>query len=111
MEGVFLTELDIHCWAAALASDPHDVAPRVFVGFYWFYSVAAAAIFTGNLMALMAIKKYNIPVNTLHELSVRSEYQAGVVDGVALSDLFRVRFSCFQVLHVYVCAYARSPLS
>ena len=55
------------------------------------FIIAVVATFTGNLMALMAVKKYNIPVNTLEELAARPEYQAGVVDGVALSDLFRVR--------------------
>ena len=45
---------------------------------------------TGNLMASMAIKKYNIPVNTLEELLARPEYHAGVVSSVALLDLFKV---------------------
>ena len=66
-------------------------AERFYLGCSWMFIIAIVATFTGNLMALMAVKKYNIPVNTLEELASRPEYRAGVVDGVALSDLFRVR--------------------
>ena len=63
----------------------------MYLSCYWVFVIAVVATFTGNLMALMAVKKYNIPVNTLEELAAQPRYQAGVVDGVALADLFRVR--------------------
>lgn len=66
-------------------------AERMYLSCYWVFAIAVVATFTGNLMALMAVKKYNIPVNTLEELAAQPRYQAGVVDGVALADLFRVR--------------------
>ena len=64
---------------------------ELYLSCYWVFVIAVIATFTGNLMALMAVKKYNIPVNTLEELAAQQSYQAGVVDGVALADLFRVR--------------------
>ena len=42
-------------------------------------------------MSFMTVKKNNLPVNTLEELAANSQYQAGIVHGVALADLFRVR--------------------
>ncbi len=47
--------------------------------------------FLGNLVASMAVKKYTLPINTLEDLAQNPNFQAGLVKGVALYDLFSVR--------------------
>ena len=82
-----------HLYFAGDKAPHHKDAERFYLGCYWVFVIAIVATFTGNLMPLMAVKKYNIPVNSLEELAANSEYQAGVVDGVVLSDLFQSKFT------------------
>lgn len=48
------------------------------------------AIYTGNLVASMAVQKTRIPINDLYELAAHPEYQAGVMKGSVVNNVFQV---------------------
>ena len=82
---------------------PVCVSLRLLVAIWWFYAIIMAATFTGNLIAAITVPKVPPPIQTLEELSQQTLYTAGVVDGTALYDLFRVSFKKdFFIMHTLI---------
>ena len=52
--------------------------------------IAVVAIYTGNLIAFLAVSTVEMPFDTLTGLVSQSTFQFGTSDGVALVMLFRV---------------------
>ena len=57
---------------------------------YWILTISIIAIYTGNLIAFMAVQKHQVPINSLEELAARPEYQAGIAAGGSPYQLFKV---------------------
>jgi hypothetical protein len=65
-------------------------AVRCLVGFWWFFCLAVTAIYTGNLIAVLAVPKSSLPIETLEDLADQDFYKYGTIDGAALSSLMAV---------------------
>ncbi len=75
---------------------PDRPASRIFLSCYWVMTVTVAAVFAGNLMALMAVKKHLPPINSLEDLAENDEFQAGLKAGGATEAFFRVGCSLLR---------------
>ncbi|ELU06509.1 hypothetical protein CAPTEDRAFT_107202, partial [Capitella teleta] len=60
-------------------------AARCLVGFWWFFCLVVTAIYTGNLIAVLAVPKSSLPIETLEDLANQEFYKYGTIDGAALS--------------------------
>ena len=69
---------------------PDSQSGRVLVGCFWFFVIAVVAIYTGNLIAFLAVSTVEMPFDTLQGLVSQSALEFGTSDGVALVMLFRV---------------------
>ena len=65
-------------------------ASRIILSCYWLLVITIVAVYTGNLIAFMTIKKIKLPVNTLEDLAHHPEFQAGLSAGTSTYDLFKV---------------------
>ena len=70
--------------------NPLSQSARLMVGFYWFFSIVAAATYTGNLIAVLAVPKTILPVLTLEDLASQNKYSYGSMNGAAIYTLIEV---------------------
>ena len=77
-------------FSSGIPGPPSRPASRTFLSCYWLLTITITAIYTGNLIAFMTIKKIKLPVNTLEDLADHPEFQAGISVGTAYYDLFKV---------------------
>ena len=54
-------------------------------------TITIIAIYSGNLVAFMMVKKTKLPLDSLREQTSYPEYQAGIHGGSAQSSLFQVK--------------------
>ena len=73
---------------------PYNSASRSFLSCYWIFTITIVATFSGNFMAYMTVTKLRLPINNLHELAAKSDYQAAIPGGGATQQFF-------QVHHIY----------
>ena len=64
---------------------------RLFTSCFWVLTITITATYSGNLIAFMAVKKLNVPLNSLKELAAHPEYQAGLPLGGSSHSLFKVK--------------------
>ena len=64
--------------------------------------MSVVAIYSGNLVAILSVKKTEMPFQTLEELAAHPDYQAGVFEGSGTMDRFKVTtvliFRSFQLV-------------
>ncbi len=80
---------------AAVFSQGHPRPPiyvvvRIIHASYWIFLVTIVAVYTGQLVALRAITKITLPINSLEELSENPLYEVSIPAGTALFDYFRL---------------------
>ena len=64
------------------------------MGFWWAFCVIVVAVYTGNLVAFLSVKKSVLPFNTFTQLSQDSSYMIGVIGGTAPVTLMQVCIEC-----------------
>ncbi len=69
---------------------PQKTSVRMFIAFFWLFSVAIMATYTGNLVAFLTVAKNNLPFDSIEELAEQEVYHASLLKGVALEELFKV---------------------
>ncbi|KAK2152669.1 hypothetical protein LSH36_322g05030 [Paralvinella palmiformis] len=72
---------------------PHSQALRFLVGFWWFFTLVITATYTGNLIAVLAVPKLTLPVNTLQDLANQNFYKYGVVADTAIYSMIKLSAS------------------
>ena len=82
--------------------NPVTMSLRFLVGFWWFFVIVVMATYTGNLIAVLAVPKSTLPVQTLAELAAQTQYKYGVMDGSALHTLFMVRRAYYFIFVIYI---------
>ena len=98
-------------FSSGIPGPPSRPASRTFLSCYWLLTITITAIYTGNLIAFLTIKKIKLPVNTLEDLADHPEFQAGLSVGTAYYDLFKViswshkrnflSYDLFEVTYTY----------
>ena len=56
------------------------------------------AVYTGNLVAFLSVKKSVLPFNTFSKLSQDSSYMIGVIGGTAPVTLMQVCIECCRTI-------------
>ena len=68
----------------------------VFIMWY-FVSIIMSAVFSGNLVAYLSIKKVTTPINYLTDLLLQTQYRVAVTKGTNMEELFRVSSSTLKI--------------
>ena len=50
-----------------------------------------SAVYSGNLVAMLSVSMNTLPINSLEELADRPDYSLGLLRGVAMEDVLRVK--------------------
>ncbi len=66
------------------------VPPRIFLACYWLFVITTVATWSGNLVAMLTVKKTKLPVNSLEDVLDHPTYQIGMEKGSAILSLFKV---------------------
>lgn len=61
-----------------------------FLSCAWAMNLVIQSVYTGNLIASLAVNKYNLPVNDLKELAVQNSHKVGMLGGSIHEYIFRV---------------------
>ena len=60
------------------------------VSMLWVFFIIVAAIYTGNLVAFLAVPSIQAPIDTVSQLADQTEYKVGIVHGQALHQVLEV---------------------
>ena len=63
---------------------------RFVVGFWWLFCIVIVATYSGNLIAFLAIDKYNAPFETLKEMAQAGEFKFGTIGGTSFEAIMQV---------------------
>ena len=69
---------------------PQGGATRLMVGLLWLFFIIVSAIYTGNLVAFLAVPRIPAPLDTVSQLADQNEYKVGLVKGQALYQVLSV---------------------
>ena len=61
-----------------------------FLSFVWAMNLVIQSVYSGNLIASLAVNKYNLPVNDLKELAEQTSHKVGVLGGSIHEYIFKV---------------------
>ncbi len=62
------------------------------------------ALYSGNIIAFVAVHKQNLPIRNLEDLAAHPGYQAGVLPGSSGESFFRVGFPSTLVTFLFWCS-------
>ena len=65
---------------------------RFVVGFWWLFCIVIVATYSGNLIAFLAIDKYNAPFETLKEMAQAGEFKFGTIGGTSFEAIMQVLY-------------------
>ena len=65
-------------------------ASRMIVSMLWIFFIIVIAIYTGNLVAFLAVPRITAPIDTVQQLTTQTQYKIGIVRGQALHQVLEV---------------------
>ena len=88
---IFFQWTQSSCYFTGLHGPQQYWSERFILFSYWITIIILTAAYSGNLTASLAVKKTNMPFNSLRELADSKDYYLGVYDGDVIQGLLQVK--------------------